>query len=654
MARQKKKAEIKQKQTDVSFNIRLTKNVKIIIIAVLIIIPAALSVYYINYAFGINKEHGFPLDDPWIHLTFAKNLVDYHSFSYFKNEIITAGSTSPVYTLLLVPGFLIIKNEFILSYILGILFLCLSTYVYYRLSGNLFDKENWLPVAATLLFAVDRWMNFIAVSGMETTMFIFTLLGAFYFYRIRKPVPFAVMLGLIFWTRPDGIAFVAAVIIDYLLQVYLKQKSPKRNEEIRLFEKKELIQIGIIFFIILAAYFGMNLLLSGNLMPNTYAAKLSYYSSEFRSRGDFLKLEVWGYFTESAYVLMIVPFIIGVLSVIYDIFRLKHSRFLLPALFIFIFIFIYWYKLPYAHRFGRYMMPIFPFYFLMFIHGSRLVFIALNRYLNQKNTVNGLNIIFFAVTIIYSVSAYYENRVVYQDQTHHIAIRQVATARWLRDNTPENSVIATHDVGAIAFYSQRKIVDVAGLINPEYISQLHEKNYSNIMTDNMVKKGVTHIAFLKEWYQVSNQAPLFVTGDKNFEIMEVYKFEPGKTHILSNEVNGMNTYALQLLQTRQSQQCINILLRSLQLDPNASITNYYLAYAYASAGDKKSSEKFLHRALELQPDYREAAVALADFYKRDGKLNMANDVAVSYLKFNPSDTLLSRYLLNLKDTTKTN
>lgn len=52
----------------------------------------------------------------------------------------------------------------------------------------------------------------------------------------------------------------------------------------------------------------MNLVISGSLLPNTYSAKLTYYSAEFRSRGDFLKSEVWEYFTEKAYLLILIPF----------------------------------------------------------------------------------------------------------------------------------------------------------------------------------------------------------------------------------------------------------------------------------------------------------------------------------------------------------
>ena len=47
-----------------------------------------------------NAGPGFPLDDPWIHLQFARNLREFGAFSYFRNEMVTAGSTSPLYTIL--------------------------------------------------------------------------------------------------------------------------------------------------------------------------------------------------------------------------------------------------------------------------------------------------------------------------------------------------------------------------------------------------------------------------------------------------------------------------------------------------------------------------------------------------------------------------
>ena len=73
-----------------------------------------------------NGGPGFPLDDPWIHLQFARNLREFGAFSYFRNEMVTAGSTSPLYTILLSLGFFFTSDEMLLSYVMGITFFARS------------------------------------------------------------------------------------------------------------------------------------------------------------------------------------------------------------------------------------------------------------------------------------------------------------------------------------------------------------------------------------------------------------------------------------------------------------------------------------------------------------------------------------------------
>lgn len=639
------------KLPELEVSLKISKPVRVIIISALVLISVILSYYYVSYAYSVNHENGFPLDDPWIHLTFARNLAEYGSFSYYKNEIVTAGSTSPIYTLILAAGFFITKNEMILSYVLGILFFALSAFVFYKLSGDLFDKENWLGISAVLLFVLDRWMNFISVTGMETTLFILLLIACFYFYRKRNGVMFGITLGLTFWTRPDAVAFIGAIIADYIIFLYFKKKSPKENE-LETFTKQDLIKAGIAFGVLLAAYFAMNLSLSGSLLPNTYEAKLTYYTPEYRPRSEFLKNEVWGYFTESSYVILIVPFIIGFIKIAGDSFKLKYNRFLLPVIFIIALVFIYWYKLPYAHRFGRYMMPIIPFYILVFVYGARIFSVYVYRFLKDKNLANGLNYILIGAAVLYSASSYYKTRELYAEQTHHISIRQVAAAKWIKANTPEGSIIATHDVGAIAYYSDRKIVDVAGLINPEFIKKLLDKDFSTFMVEQMKKENVSYIAFLREWYRVVNQTPLFTTGDKNFEIMDVFKFEPEKTHILSSDVKGMVDYSAQMLQNKQVQQALNILNRALASDPKSCITYYYIAYAYSMTGDAVNAEKYLKKALEIYPEYHDAALALIDTLKKEKKNSEVRKFTQDYLITNPSDTAIAKLLNSLPDSSQ--
>jgi len=315
---------------------------------------------------------------------------------------------------------------------------------------------------------------------------------------------------------------------------------------------------------------------------------------------------------------------------------------------------MYWYKLPYAHRFGRYLMPIIPFYILLFVYGTREFYRFLYKYYREKTFVNSLNYIFFGITVVYFASSYYDHRELYAEQTRHISIRQVAAGKWLKENTPEDAVIATHDVGAIAYYSNRKIVDVAGLISPEFTKRLLDRDFSSFMVQEMKKQNVSYIAFLREWYQVVNQPALLVAGDKNFEIMEVYKFDPQRTHVLSREVNSINEYAMQLLQSagggKQVSQVINLLNRSVSMDPASSLTYFLLAYAYQVSGDIENSEKNLIKAVEIFPGYRGAVFMLADILKKQNKFPEARKYTENYLKLNPDDTTAVKLLNSLSDT----
>jgi arabinofuranosyltransferase len=652
--KQDKNAKNKPKIEDITFNLNINSTAKTIILSVLLLLSFALPYYYINYAYSVNHYNSFPLDDPWIHLQFAKNLADYGSFSYYKNELVTAGSTSPIYTALLAAGFLVTKNEMWLSYILGILFFAVSVYFYYKLSEDTFPNENWLAIGAALIFVLDKWLNLISVTGMETTLYIFLLIACWYYYRKRNAILFAITLGLTFWTRPDAVAFIGAIIVDYLLVWYLKNKSPKTNEETSLFSKAELVKIGAIGGGILALYFAMNLVISGSLLPNTYGAKLAYYSPEFRSRSEFLKVEVWEYFTESAYILLFIPFVFAIIKIVKDTTGLRYNKNTAAVIFIFALIFIYWYKLPYAHRFGRYLMPVFPFYILLFVYGSREFFKWLSSYFHDKKLVNGLNIILIASAVLWSGSQYYKHKEIYQDQSRHIYIRQVEAAKWIKNNTPEGSIIATHDVGAIAFYSDRKIVDVVGLINPEFIPKLNSKEFVGFVQEQMKKQNVTYIAFLKEWFQVVNQPVLFETGDKNFEIMQVFRYFPDSTHILSTEANSGIRYVYELISAKQFKQAQSVLNQLITMDPKSSMTYYLMAYVSSALGDGKSAQKFLLKALEIYPTYREAVISLGNVYKTENRITEARELYTNYLKTNPSDSLVLKYnnSLQVQDTLK--
>ena len=61
---------------------------------------------------------GFPLDDSWIHLTYARNLAEHREWAFRLGER-SAGSTAPLWTVLLAIGFLIGLGPYVWTYLLG-------------------------------------------------------------------------------------------------------------------------------------------------------------------------------------------------------------------------------------------------------------------------------------------------------------------------------------------------------------------------------------------------------------------------------------------------------------------------------------------------------------------------------------------------------
>jgi hypothetical protein len=642
----RKKVETKQR-LNFDFIYNPKPNIKLIIYTTIALFSLGLSYYYVYFAFTLNHTYGFPLDDTWIHLTFARNLAEYHSFSYFKNEIVTAGSTSPVYTFLLAAGFIISKNEMLLSYILGILFLVLSAFFFYRISTFEFRKENVYALFITSIFIVDKWMNFISVSGMETTMFIFILLGCAYYYRQRKAIPFAVFLGLIIWTRPDGIAFIGALAVDYFIFIKFSQK--KEN----LFTKNDFAKIGIVAGIIIIIYFIFNFFLSGSLLPNTYVAKLTYYSPEFRSRTEFLKTEVWNYFTKGSYSLILAGFAVSFIFLLSDLIKKKYNPNLLYILFTVFLVFIYWYKLPYAHKFGRYLMPIIPFMILVSGTGFRDLAKLFGRYMKNRKAAIVTFIFITGIILAWSFVNYNDNKNYYAERCTYIYDRYRTAADWIKENTNENDIIATHDVGVIGYYSGRKIIDVAGLITPELIGKLNDNNYSVIMTDYMKDKGVSYLAFLTEWYRVVNQNPLFSTADSlPPEVMEIYKFIPEKTYMISRYANSRVMDAQNALSQKQYQVAVQKLNQILQTENKASLVYLLLAISYMHLNDKINYEKNIQKALEIFPEYKDALLQYGYYKKTAGDFANAKVYLEKYLSVTPSDSKVKGILKSVDDSLK--
>ena len=105
------------------------------LLALLIVLEILSVILYL----GKVDQFGFPLDDAWIHQTYARNL-GLHGLMAFSPGKPSTGSTSPGWTILLAAGYLLNFPFFIWAYIWGSIFAIAAGFVAAYLSHNYFEN----------------------------------------------------------------------------------------------------------------------------------------------------------------------------------------------------------------------------------------------------------------------------------------------------------------------------------------------------------------------------------------------------------------------------------------------------------------------------------------------------------------------------------
>ncbi len=124
---------------------------------------AACLFYLVVEIYLLGGELGFPLDDSWIHLQFARNLFAGNGLS-FNPEVLVPGSTAPLWTALLSLIFFLPGNPLFWTKLFGVVLYLAGGVVTYRLSREL-GLDPWPANLAAAVTLATSWLVWSALSG---------------------------------------------------------------------------------------------------------------------------------------------------------------------------------------------------------------------------------------------------------------------------------------------------------------------------------------------------------------------------------------------------------------------------------------------------------------------------------------------------------
>jgi hypothetical protein len=454
--------------------------------AIIAAVQLAVFLFYVLTELHQNGKLGFPLDDPWIHLTFARNLARGWGFAFNHGEPVQ-GSSAPLWTLLLAFFHLFTRSTFAMVWIakiLGAVFLYVAALFAARIALAI-TQQRWAGLACGLAIATLSHFGWAMVSGMEVTLSVALCLAGAYYHVVpqrgwRQYLPW-VFFALAVYTRPEALMLAGFLIVDILVRRWAFRRAAGRHGGLPL-----LRGLGV-YLLALAPYLILNLALVHSIFPQTYIAKVGR-TSIFAALAthDWEQIEyllfkmptmyLGGFVThlwQANPVLMLLG-MVGLVVLAVQFFKRKGGASLLIPLVAFFYPQFLGMTAPFvspAFQTGRYLGSPVALAVVLSIAGAAYL---LNRIRRRMVMLAAAGVLALLTLSNMAVTGIGTAGITAKAESSINRI-QVAIGEWLAVNTAPDAVIACNDVGAIGYFANREILDLLGLVTPEVMK--YRKKY---------------------------------------------------------------------------------------------------------------------------------------------------------------------------------
>jgi hypothetical protein len=394
-------------------------------------------------------------DDPYITYRYAFNLAHGLGFVYNQAERVLS-TTTPLFTLILATLSTVTTELPLVANLIGSLCLAggaLCLWEMARIGRR--PAVGWVGLVMYPAFPL-----LITTLGSEMPLYLLLCLAAIMFYQRQQYSASAACAGLAVITRPDGL-LLGAVLVGHAL---ITRWPAIRTAGVHRLVSRVILQPIVIFLLIAGLWSGFALIYFGSSLPVTLAAKQAQGSmpvSQLFLPGILTIWQDYAPYITSWLALGLALLGISTLGKHDVVFRLVLAWAALQVIA---------YTLLGVTRYFWYYAPIVPAFVLAIGLGIVTLISLLHGVLSRMDV--RWNYVLVAICVAGLASGVMQQDVLMRQNPNQRVLLYRAVGEWLRANTDPTATVATLEAGAIGYYSQRTLIDFAGLIQPEVARQL--------------------------------------------------------------------------------------------------------------------------------------------------------------------------------------
>ena len=141
---------------------------------------------------------------------------------------------------------------------------------------------------------------------------------------------------------------------------------------------------------------------------------------------------------------------------------------------------------------------------------------------------------------------------------------------------------------------------MVGLVSPGMIKNIGR---FDLLMGFLIRNGVTHVAVLRNWFEVVNMNPMYQTDPVHPEVMQVFRFDRVHTHFTAQDATKLNDAGEYYLSGGNVSYAFQLFRQAFALDPQSARSNFLIGKTAFLLGDTNTAKQRFRIVSDLQPDY---------------------------------------------------